>query len=244
MGPGWRAQLVVLTATALAAAGCGSPPTISISRPASGTHVAGNVATLHVGATGISLVAADGDRSGNTGHFAVYVDAPPVAAGDVITPGQAVITTASTEIPVAGLQVGRHMLTIVLADGSERRLTSASATVQVTIDGPSVTAGIVGAVSAGHAFALQLSTFGVTIANIPDDSSGRTAHYVVSVDAAMPRPGVVLSPGPGSIVTTGSRVPIPPLAHGSHVIWVVLVDGQGRTLNPLSAASVSLEVPG
>jgi hypothetical protein len=204
----------------------------------------GNVATLHVAATGLTVVAPNGDRSGNTGNFAVYIDSPPVAVGEVITPGPAVITTTNTQIPVAGLQVGRHTLTAVLADGSERRLTSASATVEVTVDGPSVTAGIVGAVTAGQPFALQLSTFGVTITNIPADTSGRTAHYVVSVDGAMPRPGVLLSPGTGSIVTTESRVPIPALAHGAHVIWVVLVDGQGRTLNPLSAASVSLTVPG
>jgi hypothetical protein len=235
---------VVLVVTTLVAAGCGSPPTVSISSPANGTHLGGNVATLHVTATGVSVVAPNGDRSGNTGHFAVYVDLAPVAVGDVITPGQTVITTASTQIAVAGLAVGRHTFTVVLADGSERRLTSAAATVQVTIDGPSVTAGIVGAVTAGQPFALQLSTFGVTIADIPADTSGRTAHYVVSIDGAMPLPGVVLSPAAGSIVTTGSRVPMSALVHGAHVIWVVLVDGEGRTLNPLSAASVSLEVPG
>lgn len=234
----------MLVATGLGAAGCGSPPTVSITSPASGTHVGGNVATLRLSATGVSIVAANGDRSGNTGHFAIYVDGAPVAPGSAITPGAAVITTSSTQISVAGLVVGRHTFTAVLADGSERRLTSASATVQVTVDGPSVTAGIVGAVTAGKPFSLQLSTFGLTIANIPSDTSGRTAHYVVLIDGAMPKPGVILLPGPTVIVTSGSRVPIPAFGHGSHDIWVVLVNGQGRTLTPLVAANVTLKVPG
>ena len=153
------------------------------------------------------------------------------------------ISTASSQIAVAGLVVGRHVLTAVLADGSERRLGSASASVQVTADGPSVTAQIVGRVAAGTPFSLQLSSFGVTIANIPADTSGHTAHYAVLIDGALTRPGVIISPGPNVIITTGSRVPIPTLTHGAHVIWVVLVNGQGRTLSPPAAASVTVNVP-
>ncbi|HWF57116.1 MAG TPA: DUF4399 domain-containing protein [Candidatus Dormibacteraeota bacterium] len=236
-------MVLVLIAVTLVAAGCGSPPTISITAPPSGTHVGGNVATLHLSATGVSVVPANGDQSGNTAHYAVYVDGTPPASGNAITSGATVITTASSQISVAGLVVGRHMLTAVLADGSERRLGSASATVQVTVDGPSVTAQIVGQVTSGTPFSLQLSSFGVTIANIPADSSGRTAHYALLIDGSLPRPGVIVSPAPHMIITTGSRVPIPTLTRGTHVIWVVLVNGQGRTLNPLAAASVTVSVP-
>jgi hypothetical protein len=227
----------------LGAAGCGSPPTISITSPASGTHVGGNVATLHVSATGVSIVPANGDQSGNTAHFVIYVDGNPAAPGSLIIPGATVITTASSQVSVAGLVVGRHVLTAVLADGSQRRLGSASAAVQVTADGPSVTAQIVGQVTAGTSFSLQLSSFGVTIANIPADTSGHTAHYAVLIDGALPKPGVIISAGPNVIITTGSRVPIPILTRGTHVILVVLVNGQGRTLTPLSAASVTVNIP-
>jgi uncharacterized protein (DUF736 family) len=235
--------VLVLVAVTLVAAGCGSPPTISITAPASGTHVGGNVATLHVSATGVTIVSANGDQSGNTAHFAVYVDGTPAAPGSVIASGPAVITTASSQIYVAGLVVGRHVLTAVLADGGERRLGSASATVQVTVDGPSVTAQIVGQVTSSTSFSLQLSSFGVTIANIPTDTSGHTAHYALLIDGALPRPGVIIPPAPNVIITTGSRVPIPTLTRGTHVIWVVLVNGQGRTLSPPAAASVTVSVP-
>jgi hypothetical protein len=236
---------VLLALTGLAAAGCGSspPPTVSIDSPANGSHVAGNVASLHLVATGISIVTANGDTSGNTGHYALFVDIPPVAAGAPVTPSAGVIPSTNAQITVAGLVVGRHTFTAVLADGADKRLGSAQASVQVTVNGPAVTAGVVGQVTAGQPFSLQLSTYGVTIANIPADTSGHTAHYAVSIDGPMPHPGVVVPPGAGVIITTGSRVPMPVLSKGTHVIWVVLVDGAGKTLTPLSAASVMVNVP-
>jgi hypothetical protein len=217
---------------------------VSIDSPPTATHVAGNVATLHLSATGVTIVAANGDTSGNTGHFVVFVDAVPVAPGALVVPGTHAVTSANAQLPIAGLVVGRHTFTAVLADGAEKRLGSTASSVQLTVNGPAVTAGVVGAVAAGRPFALQLSTYGVTIANIAADTSGRTAHYVVSIDGALPRAGVVLAAGPGVIVTTGSRVPIPVLTKGNHTIWVVLVNGAGRTLTPLSAASVTVNVPG
>lgn len=206
--------------------------------------MAGNVASLHLSSTGVTIVAANGDTSGNTGHYVVFVDMPAVAPGALVVAGAHAVTSANAQVAIAGLVVGRHTFTAVLADGANKRLGTTSSSVQLTVNGPAVTAGVVGEVAAGKAFALQLSTYGVTIADIASDTSGRTAHYVVLIDAAMPRAGVVLSPGPGVIVTTGSRVPIPLLAKGSHTIWVVLVNGAGRTLTPLSAASVTVNVPG
>ena len=153
------------------------------------------------------------------------------------------MTSAATQIPVSGLLVGRHTLTAVLADGSGNRLGSSAPSTSVTVDGPAVTARVVGQVTAGHGFSLALSSYGVTISDIPSDTSGRTAHYNVLIDRGVPQPGTVPSAGTGLIDTTGSLVPISSLPSGTHDIWVVLVNGAGRTLSPLSAADVAVKVP-
>jgi hypothetical protein len=167
----------------------------------------------------------------------------PVATGSPVVASATTLASAATQIPVAGLLPGRHTLTAVLVDGSGNRLGSASPSTSVTVNGPAVTAHVVGQVIAGRGFSLALSSYGVTIADIPSDTSGRTAHYTVVIDRGMPRPGTVPKPGNGLIGTTGSLVPISPLPSGTHDIWAVLVNGAGRTLSPLSAAEIVVKVP-
>lgn len=175
---------------------------------------------------------------GGNAHFVIYVDNPPVPVGEQVTPGRNVVSSPSTRIPVAGLPVGRHTFTAILADGNNTRINAPAAQVAVTVDGPSVVADLEGATAAGKPFNLTLSSYGVTINDIASDTSGRTAHYNVLIDRGMPQAGAIPTPGSGLINTTGSLVQIPPLSAGTHVIWVVLVNGAGRTLSPVAAAEV------
>lgn len=196
----------------------------------------GNVVTLTLAASGVDLT------TGSGAHVVVYIDAPPVSEGAATGQSAHTIVSAATQIPVSGLLVGRHTLTAVLADAGGTRLGSSAPSTSVTVDGPAVTAKIVGQVAAGHGFSLALSSYGVTISDIASDTSGRTAHYNVLIDRGTPRPGTVPRAGTGLIDTTGSLVPIPSLRAGTHDIWVVLVNGAGRTLSPLSGAEVVVKV--
>ena len=230
------------TACAMAAA-CGGTPSVSIQSPANGSHIGGNVVALSMGESGITLATPNGSASSDRGHFSVYIDTPPPAPGAPVIPGPNVVSSATTEVTIAGLTVGRHTLVAVLANGAGNRLSSASASLSVTVDGPAVTARVVGQVKANTQFSLSITSYGVTVADIPSDTSGRTAHYMILIDRAMPKPGTVLSAGRDAIGTTGSLVAIPPLSTGTHTLWVVLVNGAVRTLSPLSAANVTLTIP-
>ena len=225
------------------AAACGGTPSVVIQAPANGSHVRGNVVTLSMGPPGITLATPNGSASNDSGHFAVYVDTAPAAPGAPVIAGSTVVSGATSSISVSGLTVGRHTLVAVLADGAGDRLSSASRSLSVTVDGPAVTARVVGQVKASTQFSLSITSYGVTVADIPSDTSGRTAHYMILIDRADPKPGTVLSPGRDAIETTGSLVAIPPLSSGTHTLWVVLVNGAVRTLSPLSAAKVTVTVP-
>jgi hypothetical protein len=237
---------IALLATACAmATACGGTPSLVIQSPASGGRVGGNVVTISVAVSNFDITATpSASGAGPAGPIAVYLDnAPLPAAGSPVVPGSKVVSSASTRIPVAGLSVGRHTFTAVLVDSSGNRAGSDAPSTSVTVEGPSVTAQVVGRVTAGTAFSLALSSFGVTINDLPSDTSGRTAHYNVLIDRGMPQPGTVPRAGAGLISTTASLAPMPALAKGTHVIWVVLVNGAGRTLSPLSAAEVTVTVP-
>ena len=226
------------------ATACGGTPSLVIQAPATGTHVTGNVVALTMAASGVTLATPNGSST-DTAHFSVYVDAPPVAPGTPVIPGDNVVSSAATTVTVSGLTVGRHTLLAVLADGAGKRLSSASASLSVTVDGPAVTARVVGQVKANTQFSLSITSYGVTVADIPADTSGKTAHYIIVIDGPMPKPGSIFAQAPQRdlIETTGSLVAIPPLAKGTHTLWVVLVNGAVRTLSPLSAAKVTVTVP-
>lgn len=235
--------MIALVATACATAtACGGSPSLAVQGPARGSHVAGNVVTLTLAASNINLATPSNSGTGG-GHIAVYLDSAALPApGSPVTSGAAAASSAATQIPIAGLTIGRHTFTAVLVDTSGNRVGSDAPATSVTVDGPAVTAQVVGAVTVGQQFAIAVSSYGVTISDIPGDTSGRTAHYNVLIDRGMPRAGAVPAAGSGLIDTTASRVAIPGLTKGSHDIWVVLVNGAGRTLAPLSAAEVRLTV--
>jgi hypothetical protein len=220
---------VLLVAAPFAATSCASP-SISVTAPAAGSHVRGNVVTLHVATAGI-----------DSSRYAVFIDRGAVAAGAGIPTAADVVEGDSPTVVVAGLAIGRHVLTVVAADGSDRRLTSAAGTLNVSVDGPATTVAAPLSVGTGQPVQLKLNTFGITIVDISGDSSGRTAHYEIIVDGALPRPGQAIAAA-AAIRTSANVVMVPALARGRHVIWIVLADGANRVLDPLVAARAAVTV--
>lgn len=86
------------------------------------TKVEGDTAVLTMKVGGITIVAADGDTSGNSGHFHVFVDREPVKEGEAIPRTDGIVHSADNPIRVPGLSSGEHELTVVLGDGNHTRI--------------------------------------------------------------------------------------------------------------------------
>ena len=130
-GRGLLVRLLVGCAVVLAA-GCGgtdqqetpaataapaSSIAIDIVSPQPNSTVKGNVVDLKLAPQGVQIVKADGDTSGKTGHFHLFVDRPVSQAGQPIPVAADVIHTAATTVKVPGLAPGEHTVTVVAGDG-------------------------------------------------------------------------------------------------------------------------------
>lgn len=108
-------------------------PAIDATAPA--TIKAGEDLSIDVAVEGLTLVKADGDTSGATGHLHAFVDTPPVAPGEVIPTGNPlIIHSAVSPIVVTGLAPGEHVIWLVAGDGTHTALkNSARDKVTVTV---------------------------------------------------------------------------------------------------------------
>jgi len=253
-----RATLWLCTATAavaLVAAGCAkstdestvaTPPPSSAMASASTSGVSltlgtvpksveGNVVTIPVTVHGISIVKANGDTSGKTGHFHVYIDREVPDVGATIPKEPGIVHTADNPIKLYGLKVGMHTFHIVLGNGAHQRITNVHEMVSVDVKGPSVKATAPATLTAGSDLKIDLSAEGVDIVKANGDTSGKTGHYHVLVDpATKPVAGEIIPPAvPNKIIhTAASSVTVSGLAKGEHVIWVVLGDGAHKAFDP------------
>ena len=217
-------------AVSVLAAGCGGDrlrPTVDITSPAARTHIKGNVVSLDLKALGITIVKADGDASGSTGHFHVFIDKKPVAVGQVIPKAPGIVHSAEDPVKIYGLTVGRHTFEVVLGDGTHTRIGSGSKKLTLFVDGPSVHATAPAEVPAGQPVTITVKVQGVKLVKPDGDRSGKTGHLHVFVDRD---PTPVNVPVPkvtdGSIIhTPDPTVTIPNLAPGEHTLWIVLGDG-------------------
>jgi hypothetical protein len=140
----------VLLALALVSAGCGNDgddkgsaattttattvPAIALDASAPATIKSGETLSIAVTVRGVTLVKADGDVSGRTGHLHALVD-------KTATPGMAlpvgdptVIHSATSPIAVPGLTAGTHTIQVVLGNGNHVAFTPLVAdTVTVTV---------------------------------------------------------------------------------------------------------------
>jgi hypothetical protein len=219
-------------------------PSVEIASPASGTTVKGNTVTLDLKIEGLTIVKADGDTSGKTGHIHAFIDKVPVATGAAIPKEAGVVHSADNPLVLTGLTKGEHEITVVLGDGAHNRIGNAQDSIKVTVDGPTLDATAPAVVAAGSPVRIDFKVDGVTIVKADGDTSGKTGHIHVFVDKPLPKPGDVIDkPADGSIVHTADAfVEIPNLAAGEHTFYVVLGDGNHVVLNPLVADKVTVTV--
>jgi hypothetical protein len=219
---------------------------VRISSPQQGARVRGNVVNLDVEAQGIAIKPADGDTSGRSGHFHVFVDKPAVAVGETIPMERGVIHSATEPIPVTGLSVGRHKLTVVLGDGAHTRITDELAEVEVDVAGPSVISTAPAQAAAATGFNIETQVEGVQLAPAAADSGtpGTTGHLHVIIDPSSPptADGQPIPNDPTHIHTAEKSHKVTGLAPGQHTIWVVLGDKAHVPFNPLVADRVVVTV--
>jgi hypothetical protein len=205
--------------------------------PTDGTNIKGNVVTLAVESPGIEIKKADGDTSGRTGHYHVFIDGDPVAPGEVIAKGPGIVHSADNPIVIYGLTAGSHKLTVVLGNGAHARIGSSKSTVTVVVAGPSLDATALATVAANQPFDVEAVVTGVNLVKADGDTSGRTGHLHVFVDQLPTAAGP-----PGIIHSATSPVHIPGLTAGEHTLWVVLGDGTHRPFDPPVMDKLTLTV--
>ncbi len=234
--------------TAMACAGGEEPSrrapqqSVAITSPAQGASIKGNVVRLELGASGILILPAQGQRSSRTGHFHVFVDADPPPVGSKIETGPGIIHSAESSVSVYGLARGEHRLVAVLGDGQHYRLPTTPAEVGVNVEGPSVR----GTVAGSAAAALDVAVEGVTLAPAASDHSfkaGTHGHLHVLVDREPPAAGQPIPSGDPDVVhTADEHVLLPKLSPGSHTVWVVLGYADHTPFDPAVADRVTFTV--
>lgn len=207
-------------------------PGLAIASPARGATLTGNVATLDLEATGIAIVKADGDTSGRTGHYHVFVDREPVAPGQPIPREAGVVHSADDPVVIPGLSAGPHRFTVVLGDGAHMRTGTAQADTTVTVQGPSIDATAPATSPAGQPVRVSVKAVGIALVKADGDTSGRTGHLHLFVDRPPTPAGQPIPVEPGIVHTAETEVDVAGLAPGEHTIWVVAGDG---THTPLAA---------
>ena len=238
---------LAVVAVTLVAAGCSKSNESTTVAPASGKAsftlgtvpktVDGNVLTIPVTVQGIKIVAANGDTSGKTGHFHIFIDKTPPAVGSTIPKEPGIVHYAQTPIKLFGLKIGTHTLHIVLGDGLHRRLPGDEQTVSVDVKGPSVWGTAPSTIKSGEALTVELHSAGFEVMPVSGSDSAMThesasptasgmqqGHYHVLVDPATPpKAGETLPmPEKDKVIHTGaSSVTINGLTAGAHNIWIV-----------------------
>jgi hypothetical protein len=254
-----RALVAPLAALALGlvVSGCGdddgggraspAPSALTPSAPLSFTSppapsVAGNVATFELAANGVGIVAANGDTSGKTGHFHVFVDRPVPGPGEVIPSDPGIIHTTDNRVTLSGLTTGRHGIAVVLGDGTHRRLGSDAVEADVMVQGPSVMLSAPATVAAGEPVTIEARVDGLRLTPADGDRSGRTGHLHFFVDRPPTPADQPIPREDGIIHTTETTVSIPGLASGPHTVWVVAGDGVHAPLTPSVMAKTTFIV--
>lgn len=211
-------------------------PSLTILSPADGAKVGGNVVTLDLDVDGLRIVKADGDVSGQTGHYHVFVDRDPVAPGAPIPREAGVVHTTEDPLELPGLAAGRHRFTVVLGNGAHARIGEAEAVVGVDVEGPSIDASAPSTVDSGKPVKVETKAEGVQIVK-----GGNHLHLFV--DRERTARGTPVPQGdPAIIHTPEMATEIPGLAPGEHVIWVVVGDASHVPLDPLVADKVTVTV--
>jgi len=205
---------------------------LSIVAPAAGTSVKGNVVSLDLQSTGLTIVKADGDTSGRSGHYHVFIDRDPLAPGAAIPVEAGVVHSADDPVVLSGLAVGTHRLTVVVGDGTHKRLGSTAAETTVTVEGPSIDASTPATSPAGQPVVLTVRVEGLTLVKADGNTSGTTGHLHVFMDREPTPAGQAIPVEAGIIHTAEAAIEVPDVAPGPHTLWVVAGDGTDAPIAP------------
>jgi hypothetical protein len=204
-------------------------PTLQLSSAPTATAVSGDTATIAMDVTGLRLVKADGDTSGTTGHFHVFIDQDPPPAGQVIPKAPGIVHTAENPVHLTGLSDGTHRITIVLGNGVHQRIGDAQVVTSVTVTGPTVHLTGPRTVAAGQPLTVTATVEGVKLVKAASDTSKKDGsaghlHIFVNKDPVAPGAGPIPSGDPTIIHTAATTTEIPAalLKAGENTIWVEL----------------------
>lgn len=222
--------------------GTGSASTLSITSPVDGAEVAGNVVSLDLASSGISIVKADGDTSGASGHYHVFIDKDPVAPGAVIPTAADIVHSAVEPISLPGLSVGSHRLVVVLGDGTHTRIGSAQAEATLKVTGPSIDASAPATVAVGQPVVVTAKVEGLSLVKADGDTSGKTGHLHVFVDRDPTAAGQPIPVEAGIIHSAATTIEVPGLAAGTHTLWVLAGDGTHTPIEPRVLDKVTVTV--
>lgn len=198
-------------------------------------EVEGNVVSLPFEVEGVSIVAPDGDTSGETGHFHVFIDQDPPEVGEIIDRTEGIVHSADNPTRLYGLGVGEHTFAVVIGDGTHTRF-GEDLVDEVTVEvlGPSVQAEAPATLTEGDDLNIRLSAEGVDIVAADGSTSGESGHYHLFIDpTTSPQGGDVVPTDNERIIhTTGPTAAVSDLEAGEHTIWVVLGDGTHTAFDP------------
>jgi hypothetical protein len=251
-----RVLLVLVGVLALIGAACGGDDqfregegskdieTAGISVKASGpSSVRGNVVSLDVAAEGVRIVKADGNTSGATGHFHVFIDREPVRPGAEIPREAGIVHSADDPVVLTGLTQGRHEFHVVLGDGTHKRIGSAEATVETTVRGPSVDASVPASIAADQPFDVDVAVEGVELVKADGDTSGKTGHLHLFIDKEPDLDAPIPVGDPAIIHSATAPIAVTGLASGEHTLWVVLGNGAHVPFDPPVMEKLTITVP-
>jgi len=230
-------RLTVLAfALVLVSAACAQEPTQSMEIADPPSTVEGNVVSMEADVEGIEIVAADGDTSGDSGHFHVFIDREPVDVGETIPVEAGIVHTAENPITLYGLSVGEHEATIVIGNGAHERI-GEDLEEQVTfeVEGPSVDGTAPATIQEGDDVTIELEADGVELVAADGERSDESGHFHVLVDPEDPPEAgdVIAAPKENEIIhTIEGETTISGLEEGAHTLWVVLGDGQHYAFDP------------
>ena len=249
--PSRRGLVLVVTLLLTAGAACGSDdtpdsasngpttteatgPSVEIAAPEDGVSVKGNVVTLDLTVEDFEIVKADGDTSGETGHFHIFIDKEPVRAGETIDKVPGIVHTTEDPAVLTGLTTGEHRIVVVLGDGAHKRVGGAQDEITVTVEGPTVDASAPATLAAGSPLSIDVAVEGVQLAKADGDTTGKTGHLHVFVDKdpAQFKGQPIPAGDPAIIHSAVAPVAVPGLTAGEHTIWVVLGNGAHVAFDP------------
>lgn len=222
-------------------------PGLAITSPTANEEIAGNVIDLKLDASGIEIRKADDDTSGESGHFHVFIDRPPVAVGESVPKKGNIVHSADNPIRIPGLSIGTHKFTVVLGDGAHTRITDATDTVTVNVTGPTVDAIAPPTSAAGATVQVALKVEGATLvaaaSDIPPSKTTGHLHAFVDIDPLTVAPGAAIPKEEGKIIHFAETTfTTPALTAGDHTIWFVLGDGGHVAYDPPVMEKITITV--